>query len=101
MHPLQFRIFEMSRGCQPAASCTLAVNLVAAGAFAPGATEVLRQEGHWQRQVQILEMLRSPGGLTEPWNYFECFHHPARTYVLQNEQCTQGCGLQHVFNSHN
>lgn len=59
------------------------MNLVAAGAFAPGATEVLRQEGHWQRQVQILEMLRSPGGLTEPWNYFECFHHPARTYVLQ------------------
>lgn len=43
------------------------MNLVAAGAFAPGATEVLRQEGHWQRQVQILEMLRSPGGLTEPW----------------------------------
>jgi alpha-galactosidase len=77
------------------------MNLVAAGAFAPGATEVLRQEGHWQRQVQILEMLRSPGGLTEPWNYFESFHHPARTYVLQNEQCTQGCGLQHVFNSHN
>eukprot|EP00435_Cladocopium_sp_Y103_P062192 s444_g23.t2 len=93
MDPLQFGIFEMFRGCQPAASCTLAVNFVAAGAFAPGAAEVLRQEGHWQRRVQILEMLRSPGGLTEPWNYFECFHHPARTYGLQNEQCAQGSGM--------